>query len=82
MGGWNSGSVLKTEGGLNDPWAQRNSHYVFSKTKKQPRCTCLAEWSLYGSMQLDTTCCLISVPQWHFIDSKDLQYISLTNKPS
>ena len=26
MGGWDSGSVWKTEGGLNDPWAQRNSH--------------------------------------------------------
>ena len=36
-GGW------KAEGGLNHSWAQGRSHCVFSKTQKQPKCTCQAK---------------------------------------
>ena len=44
MGGWEGGGVgWKAEGGLNHPWAQGQSHCVFSKTQKQPQCTCQAK---------------------------------------
>ena len=36
-GGW------EAEGELNHPWAQRQSHCIFSKTQKQPQCTCQAK---------------------------------------
>ena len=43
MSGWEEGGGgggWEAEGGLNHPWAQRNSHCVLSKTQKQPQCTC------------------------------------------
>ena len=53
MGGWEEGGGggaegrggggWEAEGGLNHPWAQRNSHCVSSKTQKQPQCTCQAK---------------------------------------
>ena len=33
----------KAEGRLNHPWAQGQSHCVFSKTQKQSQCTCQAK---------------------------------------
>ena len=37
------GSGWEVEGGLNHPWTQGQSHCVFSKTQKQPQCTCQAK---------------------------------------
>ena len=34
------GNGWKAKGGLNHPWAQGQSHCVFSKTQKQSQCTC------------------------------------------
>ena len=39
MGGWEGGG-WKAEGGLNHSLAQGKSLCVFSKTQKQPQCTC------------------------------------------
>ena len=51
-GGW------EAEGGLNHPLAVRKSRCVFNKAQKQPQCTC-------QDKTVDTTCSLISAPQWH-----------------
>ena len=37
------GGRWEAEGGLNHPWAQGQSHCVFSKTQEQPQCTCQAK---------------------------------------
>ena len=37
MGG--GGGGWEAEGGLNHPWTQGQSHFVFSKTQKQLQCT-------------------------------------------
>ena len=37
------GGGLEVEGGLNHPWVQGQSHCMFSKTQKQPQCTCQAK---------------------------------------
>ena len=42
-GGSGSGGGWETEGRLNHPWAQGQNHCVFSKTQKQPQCTCQAK---------------------------------------
>ena len=52
-GGW------EAEGGLNHPPAQGKSRCVFNKAQKQPQCTC------QDKTEFDTTCSLISAPQWH-----------------
>ena len=62
MGGW------EAEGGLNHPWAQGQSHCVFSKTQKQP--VYLSGQDVRWK-QLDTTCSLISAPQWHHMDCRE-----------
>ena len=38
-----SGGRWEAEGGLCHPWAQGQSHCAFSKTQKQPQCTCQAK---------------------------------------
>ena len=57
-GGW------EAEGGLNHPLAQGRSRCVFNKAQKQPQCSYMSgqdgRWD-----QFDTTCSLISAPQWH-----------------
>ena len=62
-GGW------EAEGVLNHPWAQEQSHCVFSKTQKQPQCNSSGQDSHW--QQLDTTCSLICTPQWHQIPHSD-----------
>ena len=52
-GGW------EAEGGLNHPLAVKKSRCVLSKAQKQPQCQD-GRWE-----QFDTTCSLISAPQWH-----------------
>ena len=47
------------QGRLNHPPAQGKSRCVFNKAHKQPQCTC------QDREQFDTTCSLISAPQWH-----------------
>ena len=42
-GGVGVGGKWEAEGGLNYPWPQGQSHCVFSKTQKQPQCTCQAK---------------------------------------
>ena len=63
-GGVGVGGVWEAKGGLNHPLAVRKSRCVLSKAQKQPQCTYMSgqdsRWE-----QLDTTCSLISVPQWH-----------------
>ena len=42
--GWGGGGGgWEAKGGLNHPWAQGQSHCVFSKMQKQPQCTCQAK---------------------------------------
>ena len=44
MEGWEGvGGWWEAEGGLYHPWVQGQSHCVFSKTQKQPQCTCQAK---------------------------------------
>ena len=57
-GGW------EAEGGLNHPLAVKKGRCVLSKAQKQPQCSYMSgqdgRWE-----QFDTTCSLISAPQWH-----------------
>ena len=48
-GGWGWGG-WESEGGLYHPSAQRQSHCVFSKAKKQPQCTCQAKIVIGSSL--------------------------------
>ena len=47
-GGWWGGWEVK--GRLNHPWAKGQSHFVFSKTQKQPQCTCQAQTVVGSSL--------------------------------
>ena len=57
-GGW------EAEGGPNHPPAQKKCRRVLNKAKKQQQCSYMSgqdgRWE-----QPDTTCSLISAPQWH-----------------
>ena len=63
-GGVGAGGGWEAEGGLNHPLAQRKSRCVLSKAQKQPQCTC-QDKTVVAWEQFDTTCSLISAPQWH-----------------
>ena len=65
MGG--GGGGWEAEGGVNHPWAQRNSHCVLSETQKQPQCTCQAR-TVAGSCLTPHAALFISAPQRHHMD--------------
>ena len=68
MGGWEGGGVgvgggWEAEGGLNHPPAQRKSRCVLSKAQKTATVYMSGQDGRWE--QFDTTCSLISAPQWH-----------------
>ena len=56
----------EAKGGLYHPLEQEQGRYVFNEAQKQPQFSYMSgqdsRWQ-----QFDTTCSLISVPQWHHI---------------
>ncbi len=52
------GGNWETEGGPKQPCTQRNSHCVFSKTQKQPQCTCQAQ-TVVGDILRPTVALLV-----------------------
>ena len=63
-GGWvGVGGGWEAEGGLYHPQGDTQQQCVLSRAQKQPQSTCMVgqdrRWQ-----QFDTTCSLISAPQW------------------
>ena len=64
-GGW------EAEGGLNHPLAQGKSRCVFNEAQKQPQYSYMSGQDGHWE-QFDTTCSLISAPQWHHTPRSEL----------